>query len=639
MAAMLIRIVLLLAIAMPSSCQKKSSTEVPGLPTGAVNEPTVTGVPTGASNATTLNLTVAGDGLTHYKYFETTGSTATCGGATYSDWTAIGTPLTVTLGKDGMQLLCVAVLNKGSGQITPESYRWQKDTVAPTTTASKRTAIGPNSDAGSVTNFSGTASDDNSGIKSVGVSIQSGSGKCLSDAKSAFSEACPHYIDAVGTTSWTLTVNDSLFTTGSTYNVKTRAVDLAGNIDGTGSSFATVSSTAASGSPSGLTTTTGQESLGVSWSAATSAASYIVLARTGVAVAYVPVASTTYKTGDYLGNSTVVAYAGSSTSFTHTALTAYNTYYYAVYALDGAGNIGSSAATGSGMPIETTAFKGVSNAFIFAPGGKITVEWLPYYDGSTLLSTISYNIYAASTAGGEDFTTPTATTSAGATSANITYSGSAANLYIVVREVRLGGTDTNTIEFKLNYGGGYHHKLVSTGRFGNTDPFNYTFLRAAYSVTMDPWDNIVFTGQNGTLHVMCQEATSAFYCKGRSLNRVYTIAGTDGLGDGASGVIATTSPMGNIQGLAIDPSGNIYLSDTTYFRIRAVCYSPQSQGFCNGKPVGYMYNLAGTGVTGDASTNVAASTAAFGAVNAIATDSKGNIVLGDTTNFKLRALC
>src|SRR5690242_2970818 len=65
--------------------------------------------------------------------------------------------------------------------------------------------------------------------------------------------------------------------------------------------------------------------------------------------------------------------------------------------------------------------------------------------------------------------------------------------------------------------------------------------------------------------------------------RIETIAGGSDFGDGGS---ALAAEIGNIEGLAIDGSGNLYISDTDHHRVRKV------------DPRGTMTTVAGTGTPG-----------------------------------------
>ena len=94
---------------------------------------TLSGAPSNPSTATSLNVTVAGSSLTHYKY--KVGIAANCGSATgYSAEIDGSTHITDTLGADGAYTLCVVgrdSVGNFPAYSSATSHSWTKDTVAP----------------------------------------------------------------------------------------------------------------------------------------------------------------------------------------------------------------------------------------------------------------------------------------------------------------------------------------------------------------------------------------------------------------------------------------------------------------------------------------------------------------------------
>ena len=93
---------------------------------------TITGQPTNTNNTTTLAVTVAGTGVTHYKHKTVTGTTCTASG--YGSETAIATNITddISTLSDGSIILCVLGKdNAGNWQTTATSATWTKDTAPP----------------------------------------------------------------------------------------------------------------------------------------------------------------------------------------------------------------------------------------------------------------------------------------------------------------------------------------------------------------------------------------------------------------------------------------------------------------------------------------------------------------------------
>src|SRR5690242_11791879 len=65
--------------------------------------------------------------------------------------------------------------------------------------------------------------------------------------------------------------------------------------------------------------------------------------------------------------------------------------------------------------------------------------------------------------------------------------------------------------------------------------------------------------------------------------RIETVAGSDRMGDGGP---ATAAQFGTIQGVAIDRTGNAYVADTDYHRVRKI------------SSAGIVTTVAGTAVAG-----------------------------------------
>jgi hypothetical protein len=100
------------------------------------------------------------------------------------------------------------------------------------------------------------------------------------------------------------------------------------------------------------------------------------------------------------------------------------------------------------------AFAGLNSATTCVPGpiggGTTTsyhLSWDPAKDNQTSTSEIVYDVYQATTAGGEDFSTPTYTTAPGATSFDTPELTTDEVFYFVVRaRDQAGNRDSNTVE-------------------------------------------------------------------------------------------------------------------------------------------------------------------------------------------------
>jgi hypothetical protein len=114
------------------------------------------------------------------------------------------------------------------------------------------------------------------------------------------------------------------------------------------------------------------------------------------------------------------------------------------------------APSGTGTPKQTTgpAFAGLTSATMCSPtiprvapqDKTYTLQWSPATDPVTPSSQIVYDIYYSATSGGEDYSKPTWTTPAGATSDTAQVPALGAAYFVVRARDQAGLEDHNTIE-------------------------------------------------------------------------------------------------------------------------------------------------------------------------------------------------
>jgi mRNA-degrading endonuclease toxin of MazEF toxin-antitoxin module len=103
---------------------------------------------------------------------------------------------------------------------------------------------------------------------------------------------------------------------------------------------------------------------------------------------------------------------------------------------------------------------------------------------------------------------------------------------------------------------------------------------------------------------------------------VETVAGSSRIGDGGPALAVQFS---NIQGIAIDRLGNLYLSDTDHHRVRKVSG-------------GTVTMVAGTGVAGFSGDGGSALDAQLNFAYGLALDSAGNVYVADLGNQRVRRI-
>lgn len=107
---------------------------------------------------------------------------------------------------------------------------------------------------------------------------------------------------------------------------------------------------------------------------------------------------------------------------------------------------------------------------------------------------------------------------------------------------------------------------------------------------------------------------------------VTTVAGTGTSGTFTNGTVATSAALNGPTGLAIDGSGNIYITQSGADKLMVV------------KADGKIYNVAGTGIGGGNGNAGIATSIQLNDPNHIAVDADGNIVVADFGNNKIRKI-
>ena len=105
---------------------------------------------------------------------------------------------------------------------------------------------------------------------------------------------------------------------------------------------------------------------------------------------------------------------------------------------------------------------------------------------------------------------------------------------------------------------------------------------------------------------------------------ITTIAGIGGIGYSGDGGPATAAQIGNIFGIAVDATGNVYLSDFSYNVVRKVSAS------------GIITTLAGNGTGGYSGDGGPATAAQLYYPRGLVADASGNVYIGDITNNRIR---
>ena len=169
--------------------------------------------------------------------------------------------------------------------------------------------------------------------------------------------------------------------------------------------------------------------------------------------------------------------------------------------------------------------------------------------------------------------------------------------------------------------------VAMSGGDSSTDDEATTTTREAIKLgTSGPWErvsDIVVTPDNRVV-VADRDNRRIGVLEGGG--RVGVVAGTGGGGRSGDGGPATDALLGAISGLAVDPSGNLYVADEEEHVVRRI------------DPAGVITTVAGTGKPGFSGDGGPALQASLDGVGAVAADASGNLVVFDRRNRRIRRI-
>lgn len=183
------------------------------------------------------------------------------------------------------------------------------------------------------------------------------------------------------------------------------------------------------------------------------------------------------------------------------------------------------------------------------------------------------------------------------------------NLYVSdnynsrIRKVTPNGTQTST--------------FAGTGTFGFAgDLAQAAAARISYpgAIAVDGSGNVIFADTR--IYRIRRVAPDGI---------IRTIVGNGTRGDRAEGVPGTNAQIGNVGGIAIDPNGVLYFTDTTYHKVRKMTAD------------GTVSTVAGT-VSGFSGDGGLATAARLSSPEAIAIERDGSLLIGDSGNGRIRRI-
>ena len=186
----------------------------------------------------------------------------------------------------------------------------------------------------------------------------------------------------------------------------------------------------------------------------------------------------------------------------------------------------------------------------------------------------------------------------------------------------------------------------STGHSGDGGAATSSLLKEPYAVALDSSGDLYIadTDNNRVQFVAASTCSSScpFGLSSTTAGDVYTIAGSGSGSSGSTGDggAATSALLSAPSGVALDPTGNLYIADAGNNRAQFVaaktCSSSCAWGL-TATTAGYVYTVASsaTAAQGHAGIGGLATSALLDAPAGVGLDSSGNLYLADTYNYEV----
>jgi sugar lactone lactonase YvrE len=174
---------------------------------------------------------------------------------------------------------------------------------------------------------------------------------------------------------------------------------------------------------------------------------------------------------------------------------------------------------------------------------------------------------------------------------------------------------------------------------GGPGPAAQLQLDTFNGVTTDAKGDVVFSDVDNQAVRLIAAATGTSMGRAVTAGDIYTIAGSGPNNEGFKGnkKPATKAWIDTPQGVAIDASGNLFISDSNNNMVRMV---PAAKGTYDGMAVkaGDIYTVAGNGGTGYSGNGVPATAAELNDPAGLAVGPSGHILISDNGNNVIREL-
>jgi hypothetical protein len=175
------------------------------------------------------------------------------------------------------------------------------------------------------------------------------------------------------------------------------------------------------------------------------------------------------------------------------------------------------------------------------------------------------------------------------------------------------------------------------GYSGDGGPAAKAMLNFPGGVALDRAGNLVIA-DTYNIRIRVVAATSGtFYGKAMSTGHIYTVAGDGTAGFAGDGGPATRAEINFPERVALDPAGNLLISDNFNNRVRVVA---AKTGTFYGKAMtkGDIYTIAGNGTAGFGGDGGSGTSAELNNPEGVGADGAGNVLIADLFNERIRVV-
>ncbi len=177
----------------------------------------------------------------------------------------------------------------------------------------------------------------------------------------------------------------------------------------------------------------------------------------------------------------------------------------------------------------------------------------------------------------------------------------------------------------------------ATGPLGDRGAAAKASLNGACGVAVDRSGNLVAAdGGNQRIRVVAARS-GTFYGQAMTARDIYTVAGNGTGGFAGDGGPAVHAELNGPSAVAIDGAGNLLIADTNNQRIRVVA-ARSGTFYGQAMTARDIYTVAGNGTGGFAGDGGPAVHAELNGPSGVAVDSAGNLLIGDTSNQRIRVV-